>query len=188
MLKTVVRDDDVDAGMLSKELKPRLHAFAADRHGSKRLACDEERLVSYLSGIGIGRHEADAVFRAPEPARDDAGGPPAGAERPHERDRHGGLPRSAHVDVPDDHDRHREVVRYRSAAARSAYRLVDERERIKETGDRAPMGPDAVHPGFKPGMVAHWRHALEKRNEEWKPVIPVPESAADLRGGLSSDI
>ena len=77
MLKTVVRDDDVDAGMLSKELKPRLHAFAADRHGSKRLARDEERFVSHLSGIGIGRHEADAVFRAPEPARDDAGGPPA---------------------------------------------------------------------------------------------------------------
>jgi len=99
VLQAVVRDDDVDAGMLAKEFEPRLHAFAADSHGCERLARDEKRFVPHLRGVGIGRHEADAVFRASEPARDDAWGPPAGAKRSHERDRHGSFSRSAHGDI-----------------------------------------------------------------------------------------
>ena len=148
VLKTVVADDEVHFGVEFEELLRGAVAVARDRDGRLRFLRDEKGFVTGEQRVGVGRHETNVVFGTAVAAGDDAGRPALFPQGPYERDRDGGLPRAAHVDVSHDHHGNGNALGDALAALPFAHRAKYEGKGREKNRNESPVGPGSMEPGF----------------------------------------
>ena len=99
VLQSVIRQNDIDAGVSMQERKAGLITCTADRNRRHGVAGDEERFVPHFPRIRFGRHNLDFFGLVAKAAGDDAGGPAASSKLPYERNRNRRFTGAPNIDV-----------------------------------------------------------------------------------------
>ena len=126
MLQSVIRQNDIDAGVSMQKRKAGLITCTADRNRRHRVAGDEERFVPHFPRIRFGRNNLDFIGLAAKAAGDDAGGPASSSKLPNERNRDRRFAGAPHIDVAHNDDRYGKVLRLGAFAFGGAYGPINE--------------------------------------------------------------